>query len=511
MTAGMSNVVRTINKYFHFNGIKANKNFILLSLMIVLSCVSQILAVMKSSMVAGFFGTSTEIDAYNFANSLVSFFFGFFSAGISTIIIPSYVRNINNREIFGFLTLIYVFLFLVTILCILFRLPIISIITNREDEFIVIAANSLIILFLSSFLSSIAYITTSFFQCIDRYNTPKVINLVSQVIVVLLLLFIKNISIYKYAIIVSVGVFVNFVFDTLIALKYGWRIRFDFNFTGGSTFRLIKLFLPIVLSTGIYRISLLVDSTLASRLSTGKITILSYSNLIASLVHSVVIGNLLIYLYPKIVSKIKDNNNQKLFWNQTICFHSIVCLIIAGFSCCGLDGIALLFEHGKFNASATISVFYGSLIYIVGQQSSIIRDLIYRYFYAKGNTKTSAKNSLVAGVSNIVISLVLVKLIGFYGIIVGTALASFISLITILYRFGVIIGYESSLKNIILSYLVNILICISTVLIVNATSYVSGIDSHAIKIFLFGIESLVVYIFLTAFFNRSVITTFVHI
>ena len=56
--------------------IKENKNIILLALMVVITCITQIITLMKSSIVAGIFGVSSEMDAYNFSNNMVSFIFG---------------------------------------------------------------------------------------------------------------------------------------------------------------------------------------------------------------------------------------------------------------------------------------------------------------------------------------------------------------------------------------------------------------------------------------------------
>ncbi|MCR5803801.1 MAG: oligosaccharide flippase family protein [Clostridia bacterium] len=484
---------------------KSNKNLLFLALMIVISCATQVLALMKSSMVAGLFGTSEEIDAYNFANSIAAFIFGFVSAGISTIIIPSYVKKKNNEDINSFITLIYSILFLVTVTCLVFRIPIISIITHRDKGFISIAANSLIILMLSTYLTSFANITTAFFQCINKYNTPKIINLISQLIVIGILIYVDEISIYQYAMIIALGVAFNFVFDTLIAVKYGWRIKLNFHFNNLETKKYVKMFLPIVFSTGIYRLSLMIDSTIAARLETGKITVLGYSNQIASMVNSVIVGNMLVYLYPKIVSRINKENNQRFFWEQSAFFHSVVCLIIAGFACVGKDGIQVLFEHGKFNSDATKAVFYGALIYIIGQQTNIIRDLIYRYFYAKGNTKTAAGNSLVVGITNISVSLILVYFIGFYGIILGTIIASFVSLITIMYRFHKLIGYEVSIIKILSSYFMNILISVVTIFAVMFTRHILILQIPILRILIFGTETVLIYFLLTILINRKVL------
>ena len=69
-------------------------------------------------------------------------------------------------------------------------------------------------------------------------------------------------------------------------------------------------------------------------------------------------------------------------WNYALIFHSIICLLIAGFFSVGKQAIALLFQHGKFDEAATELTFICALIYILGQQTNIIRDLIYRLFYS---------------------------------------------------------------------------------------------------------------------------------
>ena len=488
------------------NKLKNHKNLFMLALMVVISCLTQILALMKSSTVAGIFGTGNDIDAYNFATSTAGFIFSFVAAGISTIIIPSYVKKKNNREVNAFLTLIYGILFVVMMLTIAFRVPLLQLLSGRGESFISVASYSLVIIILTGFLTSVSNITTAFFQCIDRYNTPKVVNLLSHLTVVVILLSVKEISIYQYAWIIALGVVINFVVDTAIALKCGWRIKLDFHFAGEDSKRLLKMFLPVVFSTGIYSLALLTDSIIASRLDEGMVTILSYSNQIASMVNTVVIGNLLIYLYPKIVAHVNNGDSQNFFWDQTAFFHAIDCLIIAGFACVGKEGIKLLFEHGKFGPDATQGVFIGALIYIFGQQFSMLRNLVYRYFYAKGDTKSTAVNSVIVATSNIAISLLLLWLIGFYGIIWGTVASSVISLAAILFKFARKIGFtDVSFPRVMLSYGVNLVITAATVGAVLLTKHFVGAGGTLVRLLVFGAETVVIYVALTFVFNKKVI------
>lgn len=475
-----------------------------LLLMIIITGISQVLTLMKSSLVAGLFGTGVEIDAYNFANSIVSFIFGFIAAGISTIIIPNYVKKQNNKNVDSFITALYGLIAIIICVLIVFRYHIIGLFSNKGELFTNICCNSLIVLLLANYLLAISDVTVAYFQSKEKYILPKVINLIAQLIVICILIFVDSISISQYTFIIAGGLVINFVFDTIFAIKEGWRVKPSFDFFSTETKGLFKLFLPIVFSTGVYKLSLMIDSSIAATLNTGEITILSYASQIANMVNTVIVGTLLTYCYPKIVKKIDTKDCQKYFWDQTILFHLIVCLIICGFSTVGHPAVALLFQHGAFTQHATNYVYIGTLIYIIGQQTSVVRDMIYRFFYAKGNTGIAAKNSVIVSVVNIFVSVLLVYFIGFFGIFLGTIIASFVSLMFMFIKFKKSFGYEGNFLKIIVSFLKNIVITLSTILIVEFVKHIFILYSMILQIFVYGLLTVLVFSGLSLVFYKNI-------
>lgn len=486
--------------------IKKYRNVFSLILMIVLTCVAQVFTLMKSSLVAGHFGTSMEMDAYNFANSIVSFIFGFVSAAISTVVIPSYVQKKHGKEVDSFITGVYGAIGIIVILVGVLRYQIVGVFSNRDEMYLNLVCNMLVILLMTNFLYSVTNITAAYFQCIEKYNIPKILNLVTQVFVVVALIVFRNIDIIQYTWILSAGLMINFIIDIIVAIKNGWRYRPSFLFGSDETKRLFGMFFPIILSTGVYKLSLLIDSTIASRLETGQLSILSYSTQIVNMVNSALIGNLLIYSYPKIVRRIKTGESQKLFWEQTSFFHLVVCLVIAGVATVGHEGISLLFERGKFDMTATSAVFICLLMYIFGQQVNVVRDLIYRYFYAVGDTKTAASNSVLVSIVNIAVSLILVNFIGVYGIILGTVIATFVSFIRILVKFKKKIGFEVSVKKLAVSFLKNLLIMLVSIGVVYLTKWLLPIDSVILRLLIFGTETLALFVGMTALLKRNTLS-----
>ena len=483
---------------------KKNKYDLRLIIMILISFVTQILSLLKSSVVAGIFGTSDAMDAYNLANSIVSFVFGFVASGISTIVIPEYANKRNKKAVDTFITVIYGIILIVVAVMIIFRTQIAGLFSNRDEMFINITANILIVLLLSQYLSSIANITVAYFQCEGMYNIPKIISLLCQLAVIVVLLFAKNISIMQYTLIISAGVVLNFAFDALIAVKNGWRYR-PLMIIDEEAKLLFNRFWPIIISTGVYRLSLMIDTTISSFLDTGKLSVLSYSSQISSMVDTVLAGNLTLYLYPKITKRVKEDGYQKIFWSQTATMHMIVCLVCAGYLTVGHEAITILFQRGAFTSEASKMVFIGSAIYIVGQQTGTVRDLIYRYFYAFGDTQTPGINSIIVSVLNILISLLLVKLIGFYGIIIGTVTASLISLLIVFARFKKKFGLGEKISAIAGKYFVNLFVFAATVLLVLLTKNAFLIPNSIASLLVFGVETVVIYVVLTILFNRKTV------
>lgn len=473
--------------------------------MILLSCILQVATLMKSSIVAGVFGASEDMDAYNFANSIYSFLFGVVASGIPTIILPAYVRKKDRGGIDSFITLIYGSLLLFVAFILLTRYQIVHTFTNRNEVFGNIACSALLILAVPQYLSSFSGITTAYLHHKGKYNTPKIINLFTQIVILLILILHKDMDIYDYIIIISLGMLITFVLDTANALGAGWRFVPKLSLKNEVTTELLHIFIPILFSSSVYKLSLFVDSWIASNLEEGKLTLLNYSNMIVGMVNTLIIGNILTYIYPKLIKRLKDCNDQAYFWNQVSFFHMIVCLLTVGFFAVGKEGIALLFQRGLFDVNATKYVYLGALIYMSGQQFNLVRDMVYRYFYCMGNTKIPAQNSVFVSVVNIIISLALVYFWGFFGIIVGTVVASMVSTVAIMIRFHKVIKLNKTFKEFVYRYIKNNAAMLVTGIIVLTTKVFLNIEGELVAGLLFGVETVLIYAVLIFVTNRHVL------
>lgn len=470
--------------------------FQLITMILLTSC-SQIVALYKSRFTAVTFGATDYMDAYNFSLGIASFVFSLVTGGITAIIIPAYVKKVSLRVVNTFITITYGSVILIALIILNFRIPFISFFTERGDNFVSIASTLLIISFIIQGITAFLAVTAAYYQCENRYNTPKFIVLLVNLFVLITLLFGGINNIHAYFFLLLIAALVNLILDIICAVTIGFRYTLCFDIKNKELMNMMKTFFPVLLASSVYQFQFVIWTTVATNLPEGQVTILNYSSQIINLVNAVIIGNLTTYVYPKIIAKLEDTCILSYFWDCFILFHAILMLIIAGFINVGLEFVSLLFLGGKFTQDNVNILYFCACVFIFSQQFYILIDLIYKYFYAHSNTKDTFRNSITASSLNIILTLFLVKFWGIYGIVLVSSLTGFFSLSTILLIFKKRFGLGIRFHFIILELGKNLFSMIGTVLIIQWMKSIYIIADTIISILVYGILSILVYVMLS--------------
>ncbi|MPQ43655.1 lipid II flippase MurJ [Clostridium tarantellae] len=407
-----------------------------LSIMIFITIITQIFMLLKGSVIASKFGVSIELDAFNFANSITTVIYSFIGTGISTILIPNLVEDYRKKSINIFITVLYSISFFLLIIMFIFRKNIIQILSASTDSyFLLTCSNIFISTLISGFLNSLLGLVNAVLQYKGEFNRLKIISLVTIIIIFLSLLLGNNVDIYYYTIVILITTIISTIVHLYLLKRSGFRYSIDFNIKEPFFRKMIILFIPTVLSTGIYQISLIIDSVISSRLGVGQISILNYSNTIIGMINILFLGNISSFMYPRLINTCRGNKCQKKLSEYIILINTLMCFVVSLFFVLGKEAIKMLYERGNFTNDNTKIVYICAIIYILALPTNAIRDLIYKYFYINNDTYTPFKNSIIVSILNISISLILSKFIGIYGIVLGTVMTSYISLLCIIIRF----------------------------------------------------------------------------
>ena len=210
------------------------------------------------------------------------------------------------------------------------------------------------------------------------------------------------------------------------------RPRFDiFNLVGDSSIRtLFKRIAPGVLGAGVYQINMVVDTILVSMVGTGAISWLYYANRLQQLPLGVVGAAISVAVLPILSHHLKAGEtdeachiqNKAIEYGALLSIPAAVALIV-------LAGpiINILFQHGKFGTFETAMTTSAVIAYAVGLPVYVMVKALAPNFFARGDTRTPVKYSVVVLLTNLLFALLLMKPFGHVGIAAATTIAAFVS------------------------------------------------------------------------------------
>ena len=156
------------------------------------------------------------------------------------------------------------------------------------------------------------------------------------------------------------------------------------------------------------------------------------------------------------------------------------------------------------NSKSGHILYMGALMYLAAQILLIIRDLIFRFFYAMENTKDTVSNSIISCVFNIIMSLILVKPLGMYGVILGTFISGAISMVMILFRMKKLYGLEKFGLN-LFELIKNIIVLVISVFAIILIKKHIIIENDVMAILIYGVLTVIIFVILAIIFKLKAI------
>lgn len=193
---------------------------------------------------------------------------------------------------------------------------------------------------------------------------------------------------------------------------------------------LFKRIAPGVVGAGVYQINMMVDTILVSMVGTGAISWLYYANRLQQLPLGVVGAAIGVALLPILSRQLKAGNDAEarqtqdkaIEYGALLSIPAAVAIIVLAEPI-----INILFQHGKFGALQTRMTAQAVIAYAVGLPVYVMVKAMTPNFFARCDTSTPVKYSVVVLLVNLVLSLLLMKPFGHVGIASATTLAAFVS------------------------------------------------------------------------------------
>ncbi|HHY05631.1 MAG TPA: murein biosynthesis integral membrane protein MurJ, partial [Clostridia bacterium] len=209
--------------------------------------------------------------------------------------------------------------------------------------------------------------------------------------------------------------------------KKGFRYQWVLDKNDEYLKKLLYLSLPIIISTSVNQINVLVDRTLASQIVEGGISALNYANRLNLFVHGIFVASIATVMYPAIAKMAAEKNISGLKKVLAEAISGINLLIVpatVGAMIFAEPIVRFLFGRGVFDEQAITLTAVALFFYALGMAGLGLRTVLSQAFYSLQDTKTPMLNATIAVVLNIILNIILSRYLGIGGLALATSISA---------------------------------------------------------------------------------------
>ncbi len=451
---------------------KSAKALRAMSFMSVIIFCAKFMGLLRETLIGSVYGQGYSSDIINTASQIPLLFF---DMTLGVAILSTFVPVFNNfllkegrerAEKFAcnFISIITVVSAIVSLLGIIFARQLVGFIAGGYDAAkLTETAHLLRVLFPSIIFTAVAYIAVGLLQSYGEFNIPSLISLVSNLImIVYLMVFGDRLGLMG----VAWSMFIAWAMQLFIQIpslkKKGFKFKMVFDLHDSGIKDVIKLALPVLISSWVQPICTLINTRVGSTLGDGAVSGLNWANKIYIIMVGVFAYAVTNFIFPKLSRQSAGGDKEgfaKTTRSSLIWTVFIIGLVSALFIALSEPVIKVVFQHGRFTADSTKITATALFYYSFGMVGYAICEILNKSFYAVKDGVTPMVISLVGVAVNIGGAVALVYI--FNMDIGGLALANAVSSVFIALALMVMINRrgERVINKTFVLDLVKIIVC----------------------------------------------------
>lgn len=414
---------------------KTAKTTLMLTMVIFLS---KAFGFVRESIIAAYFGTGMEADAYTAAYGTYYVPILLFGSCISSTLIPLYVDLRSNRGLkeadrlaSNTLNLFAAFGLIIAAFMFIFASPILSLLYHGFDvEKHALTVELMRIMLPGLGFAIAALVLSNILNAQERFVSAQLTGFPLSVCTIGAAVFFSR----TYgARAVAWGVFATGLLQVLIQippLVKSYKYKWVFDPADPMIKKMLLLAVPAILSMSATEINSLVDKSMASGLGTGSLSAMNYAFRLVSFVQGILVVPLMTVMFSRMSKRAayKDKSGVvKLFreCSEVVCAIVLPVTVIAAVLSRGI--IRFAFMRGEFNEQSLFLTSGVFAMYILGELFFGIRDLLNRVFHSMQDTKTPMCVALFMVIINIILNLIFIRFWGLNGLALSTSVSGVIS------------------------------------------------------------------------------------
>lgn len=254
---------------------------------------------------------------------------------------------------------------------------------------------------------------------------------------------------------------------------------------------------PLIIGNSALQINQIVDNTIASGLSAGAASALSYCQVLEQFVSNIMIVNIGNVMFANFAEFVAKGEKNKIKDTLAKAIDLLICILV-GVSVvtviCAEDIVSIVYYRGNFTREAVYLTAAGLIGYAIAFVAVAVRDLSVKCLYAFQDTRAPMIACVAAVLVNIILSITLSRFLGILGITLATSISAALGMIiNALFLKKYINDYDFG------SHLMTLLKCLPAAaflaLVCKCLQSVEGLSSIG-RFFLCAVPGLMIYMLL---------------
>jgi len=392
--------------------IKAPKALKTIGFITAAIALSKILGFIREGIFAWQYGASHITDSYVVSSQLPLVFFDFlFGEAILSSFIPVFndiLHKENKKRAFEFANTYFNLIFLITatitIIVIVFLNQSVGLYAHGMS-YTSLAQHLLYIMFPTMIFTGLAYVCVGILQSLDEFNVPAMISVVSNLIVIIYLIFFNKYGgIFGLAWAIFIGWAMQFIIQIPSLIKKGYRWRPYLKIRGNHFRTVVIMAIPILLSSWVQPICTTINTNVASYFPEGTISSLQYANKIYVLATGIFGFAITSYIFPN-MSKLVTKGQWSEYDKMVKTALKWIVIIMAFITLCvmGLCGLAIKFHvhFGNLTADNMRNVATALFFYSFGMIALGVNEVMNKSIFARKKTRISMYASMTGILANV--------------------------------------------------------------------------------------------------------------
>lgn len=425
---------------------KNNNQVKTISAVMIITLAGKLLGLLRDRLLAVNYGSGMYANAFLTASRIPRVFFDIvFASAISASFIPVFSEVFSRKGkkeamIFAgnFVTVVGLLTFALSMLGIIFAEPMVHLFADGYDaETTALCAALTRIIFPTVFFTGIAYSFVGILQATDEFNIPAFISVLSNLVLIAYYILLNDrFGVYGLAIAFLAGWSLQAIVQIPALRKKGFRYKPSFSIRNNEMKKVLLMMLPVMVSTWVQPINLVINTRFASHLNGGSgVSAIEYSTNLYLIIIGVFVLSITNVIFPKL-SRLEVSDDKEGFGStlRTTMHGSLFFVIpmMAGVMSLSTELVDLIYGGGEFGEKDTAVTSTALFFISLGMAGYTVQNILSRVYFAKMNGIAPLAAGVVSIVANIVLCVLLVDDFGVAGLAVASAVSSTVNAVVLM-------------------------------------------------------------------------------